>query len=602
MAGGFSVGVAADTRAFETAVKSGIIDPLDDAQDALMDLGKSGEKAGDGLSKSTQDAEQSLSKLGREAKDAGSDVERGMKDAERSTDKLGQAGKDAGDDLERGLKDAQRQTARTSDDYRDMARKIQADSDRIKASNREAFDSAGSRTGEFKEEAVANFSEVSSSFQGDMTSIQDLAQGTLGGLATMAGPAGVAFGGLAVAVGLIGSALTQSGEDSDEFKERIKDLADTKLSDLFAQYEDSGDDLARGLRKWAQSADDFGGSLGDLQKNTKAAKVSGEAYTDAIATQSVPKMKALRKEIEAHIEALSEQARQSRGTSAVGTATSRAYGLQADAAQKVKQQLDANLKVNDQYEKSLRAVAKASGQTVEQYLAAAEAEAKMEAANESLADSMKSLAADSAESTSEMLDNSSLSATKYIRDMGKRQAADEQYYSNLATVGRDVPDQVLAYLQERGSDFSQELATYLSATPEQQAQILEGWKKAAGSGTDIDGPTVKAKGDTSDVDKKTAAKGKETAAGPTSKLKADAKDVDKTTAAKGREKKDGPTLKFKDDASEIDKALARYRDKKVTGPTVKFLADTSDVDAAAARIRNNPITQTVNQKLGKRVA
>lgn len=602
MAGGFSVGVAADTRAFETAVKSGIIDPLDDAQDALDDLGKSGDKAGDGLSKSTKDAEQSLSKLGREAKDAGRDIEDGMRDGERSLDKVGKAGKESGDDIERGLKDAQRQTARTSDDYRDMARKIQADSDRIKASNREAFDSAGSRTGEFKEEAVANFSEVSSSFAGDMTSIQDLAQGTLGGLATMAGPAGVAFGGLAVAVGLIGSALTQSGEDSDEFKEKIKDLADTKLGDLFAQYEDSGDDLARGLRKWATDADSFGGSLVDLQKNTRKGGLEFGDYADAIATQSVPKMKQMRREVEAQIDSLDKQASAQRGAGNGASALANKYGEQADAARAVKKQLDDNLKVNDEYTRSLRAVAKASGQTVEQYLAAAEAEAKMEAANESLADSMKSLAADSAESTSEMLDNSSLSAAKYIRDMGKRQAADEQYYSNLATVGRDVPDQVLAYLQERGSDFSQELATYLSATPEQQAQILEGWKKAAGSGTDIDGPTVKAKGDTSDVDKKTAAKGKETAAGPTSKLKADAKDVDKTTAAKGREKKDGPTLKFKDDASEIDKALARYRDKKVTGPTVKFLADTSDVDAAAARIRNNPLTQTVNQKIGKRVA
>lgn len=599
---GFSVGVAADTRAFETAVKSGIIDPLDDAQDALLDLGKSGEKAGDGLSKSTQDAEQSLSKLGREAKDAGNDVERGMKDAERSTDKLGQAGKEAGDDLERGLKDAQRQTSQTSDDFRDMARKIQADSEKIKASSREAFDKSASTTGEFKEEALSNFSEVTSSFQGDMTSITDLAQGTFGGLASMGGPASLAFGGIAVAVGLIGSALAESGEDTEEFKQKIKDLAETKLGDLFSQWEDSGDDLSRGLRKWATDADSYGGSLTDLQKNLRKAGVESGNYVDSIATQSVPAMRGARKEIEAQIKSLDKQASAQRGAGNGASALANKFGEQSDAARAVKKQLDDNLKVSDEYEKSLRAVAKASGQTVEQYKASAEAAADMQAANESLADSMKSLAADSAESTAEVLDNSAMSAEKYIRDTRKRQAADAEYYSNLSAVGKNVPDDVLNYLKTQGESFSQELATYLAATPEQQAAILETWKTAAGAGTDIDGPTVKAKGDTSDVDKKTDAKSKETKAGPTSKLKADAKDVDKATAAKGREKKDGPTLKFGVDDDAVKKALARYKNRTVAGPTIKFGVDTSAVDTAAARIRNNPITQTVNQQLGKRVA
>ncbi|MCS5513994.1 hypothetical protein NY537_14720 [Curtobacterium flaccumfaciens pv. betae] len=626
MAGGFSIGVAADTKAFESAVKSGIIDPLDDAQDALEDLGKSGDKAGDGLTKGTRDAEQSLGKLGQEAKGAGRDVESGMKDAARSTDKLGDAGKDAGrdvekgmrdieraadkagdagrdagDDIERGMKDAQRQTHITSDDVKAMARKIEAENDRIKQSNREAFDKAGSNTGEFKDEALQNFSEVTSSFQGDMSSITDLAQGTFGGLATLGGPASLAFGGLAVAAGLIGSALVQSGEDSDEFKEKIKDLADTKLGDLFSRYEDSGDDLAKGLRHWATDADTFGGSITDLQKQTRKGGLEFGSYADAIATQSVPKMKQMRREVEAQIKSLDKQASSQRAAGNGSSALANKYGEQADAARAVKKQLDDNLKVNDQYEKTLRSVAKAQGQTVEQYLATAEATATAEEANESLKDSMKSLAEQSAESTSDMLDNSALSAEQYIADTQKRQAADQQYYANLQAVGKAVPDEVYNYLASMGDSFSQELATYLAATPEQQAQILETWKKAAGSGTEVDGPTLKAKADASDVDKKTAEKGREKKAGPTSELKGDTKDVDRKVKEKSAQKADGPTAKLRADTTAVDRAIERYRNKTYNA-TVKFNADTSNVTAALNRLDGRHISVIVDQKPGKKVA
>jgi hypothetical protein len=576
MAGGFSIGVAADTRAFESGVKAGIIEPVEDAQDALQDLARSGDKAGDGLSKGSRDAELSLGKLGR-------------------------AGKEAGDDLEAGLKGAQKQTDLTAADYRAMTAKIEAETAKIKSSSRESFDKAGGSSGEFKEEALSNFSEVTSSFQGDMTSITDLAQGTFGGLASLGGPASIAFGGLAVAVGLIGQAFATSGEESEEFKQKIADLAQTKLGDLFGQYEDSGDDLAKGLRKWATDADSFGGSLSDLRKNTKNGGLEYGRYADAIATQSVPKMKEMRREVEAQIKSLDKQAGAQRAAGDGSSALANKLGEQADAARAVKKQLDDNLDVNDAYEKSLESVAKAQGQTVDQYLATVDAQAAAEEANKSLEDSMKSLAEQSGESTAELVDNSSLGAANYIAGIQKRQAADDQYYANLQTVGKTVPDEVFQYLQGQGEAFSQELATYLSATPAQQATILDGWKKAAGSGTEIDGPTVKAKGDTSDVDKKTAAKSKEQKAGPTSKLRADASAVDKAVKEKGAEKKAGTTLKLRADDDAVEKAVARWRDKTYHA-TVKFKADTSDVTAALNRLDGRHISVVVDQKVGKKVA
>lgn len=551
MAGGFNIQIAADASVFSRAVKTGVIDPLEDASDALDDLND-------------------VSTSG---------LQSDLKDIDRQLDKVGKAGKEAGDDLEDGLKDAQRQTNYTADEYREMAAKIRAETDKIKASNKEAFDNAGSKTGEFKDEALSNFSEVTSSFQGDMTSIQDLAQGTLGGLATMAGPAGLAFGGLAVAVGLIGQALTESGEDSDEFKEKIKELADTKIGDLFGQYEDSGDDLARGLRKWAQDADSFGGSISDLRKNTKDGGLAFGDYADAIATQSVPKMKDMRREVEAHIKSLDKQASAQRGAGNGSSFLSKKYGEEADAARAVKKQLDDNLKVSDEYEKTLRNVAKAAGMTVEQYTASLEATKAYDDATQALADTMSTTLAAAAESTSEALDNSAQDASKYISGLQERTAAAQQYQANVQAIGEQLPDDLFNFVREQGPGFSNEIATYLSATPEQQAAIQAAWK--------IDAQVT---GDTSDLDKKTDAKGKETKKGPTSEVKGDTKDLDKKVKQKGEEKAKGPTSKIQADDSAVDRAIESLRNKRFNGPTAVFRVDRSSVNSAIADIRNTQIT------------
>jgi|GEM_PF-4284908 len=591
MAGGFSIGVAADTRAFESGVKAGIIAPVEDAQDALQDLARSGDKAGDGLSKGSREGELSLGKLGRAGKEASDDIDDAARDAGKSLDRLGRDGKEAGDDLEQGLKGAQKQTQLTSADYKAMTAKIEAETAKIKASSREAFDKSGGATGEFKEEALSNFSEVTSSFQGDMTSITDLAQGTFGGLASLGGPASLVFGGLAVAVGLVGQAFANNAEESDEFKEKIQELAQTKIGDLFNQYEDSGDDLARGLRKWATDADSFGGSLTDLQKNTRKAGLEAGDYAEAIATQSVPKMKEMRREVEAQIKSLDRQAGAQRAAGNGSSALANKLGEQSDAARAVKKQLDDNLQVNDQYEKSLRAVAKAQGQTVEQYKASLEATKEYDDATKALADTMTSELASAAESTSTAIDNTAQDASKYIAGMEARTKAVQQYQSNIQAIGEQLPDDLFNFVREQGPEFSQEIATYLSATPEQQARIAAGWK--------IDAQVT---ADTSELDQTTDRKGKEKKSGPTSQVKGDTSDLDRKVEKKSKEKPAGPTSQVRADTSKVDDALAKLKSKRVTGPTVVYQVDTSAVTAANRSIANNPVTQIVNQQIGKRVA
>lgn len=602
MAGGFSIGVAADTKAFEAAVKSGIIDPLDDAQDALQDLGKSGEKAGDGLSDATKDAQRDLTKLGREAKDAGNDVERGMKDAERATDKVGKAGKEAGDDIERGMKDAQSATARQTEELKQMTAKMQAETAKLKAEGKDTFSPAAESSRAFKEEATSNLSEVVSSFDGSAQSITDLFQGTLGGIITELGPLGLAAGAAgAVAVGILGQSFVQAGEDADAFKERVKSMTQEFISD-FTDASDPVSKLDEKLRDWANDNEKYGLSLVQLRKDTKAAGVAFDETAKAIATGTLPEVKKATKAVEDHIDALREEERAARAGSTGETALSKSIGEKADRLQNdvmpaLKQQKEAL----ENAAAAEEALAGAQGMSVKQYEAYVDAQNKAKEANEAFKESMKDLAAESGESTAEVLNNAALSADQYIAGMQKRQAANQQFYDNLKAVGKSVPDEVFQYLQGRGTDFSQEIATYLSATPAQQAEILDGWKKAAGSGTEIDGPTLKAKADASDVDKKTAEKGREKKDGPTSKLKADASAVDKKVAEKGKEKKDGTTLKLRADTDAVDKAIARYREKTYHA-TVKFKADTSNVTAALNRLDGRHISVIVDQKVGKKVA
>lgn len=150
------------------------------------------------------------------------DVAKGAKDAEKALDKLedtvGDVGKGGAKDAERledALRDVQKQSGRTEDAIDD-----------IRGSGARAFDGVKKNAEEFKDEAIQNFSEVTSSFDGSMDSLLDLAQGTLGGLASgIAGPLGLAFGVAAAGIGALTAGLIESEEKTRELKERAREFA-----------------------------------------------------------------------------------------------------------------------------------------------------------------------------------------------------------------------------------------------------------------------------------------------------------------------------------------------------------------------------------------
>lgn len=129
-----------------------------------------------------------------------------------TSDKLDDLAKDTGiERLERGFSDLARE-----------AKQAERAVERVGDGSKTSFKRAGDATSDLKDEARQNFSEITSSFDGSMESIGDLAQGTLGGIASSGLPGiGLAAGVAAAAVGGITTYFTELADKAKEVKEGI---------------------------------------------------------------------------------------------------------------------------------------------------------------------------------------------------------------------------------------------------------------------------------------------------------------------------------------------------------------------------------------------
>lgn len=171
MARAHEIAIAADAKDFDRGIRDGVIKPLEKAEEALEDLADA-------------------------ADDAGREGSRGL------------------DRLEDALKDAQRQSKKTEDSVDDIGE-----------GGKRGFGKASEAATEFKQEALQNLSEVTSSFDGSMDSVTDLVQGTLGGIASSIPGIGLAGAAAAVGVGAIAGAFGASNQASQEAKARASEWA-----------------------------------------------------------------------------------------------------------------------------------------------------------------------------------------------------------------------------------------------------------------------------------------------------------------------------------------------------------------------------------------
>lgn len=205
-------------------------------------------KAGSSL----DDIGDSLEDLAREARTTGDKTG-------RSIDDIGDAGKDTARDID----SAGDRMERTFRDLVKDAKKTDTAIGKVGDAGKKGFGKANEAAGDFKDEALSNFSEVTSSFDGSMSSIQDLAQGTLGGLASSGLPGvGIAAGLAAAGIGLIGAGL----EDAEERRKVLEERA----SDLAQAYLDAGSTVLDSLIL----VDRFAGVLQDPETRKEAEKLA----------------------------------------------------------------------------------------------------------------------------------------------------------------------------------------------------------------------------------------------------------------------------------------------------------------------------------------
>lgn len=223
---GYQVGIASETKAFKQGVESGIIEPLEDAQKELVDLGKN--KGPDQL-------------------------EKGMKDAERATEKLGDETKRTANAIEQEFRDTYRKVKQSSDDGIDGAK--------------EGLD-------DFKQEANQTARETAASFDGSFESIVDMAQETAANAFGGFGPAG-AVAGLAAAAGI---GLAMAGfEDVQKAQEEATRLA-SEWADKFVE---SGQRVATTAQQTAEILA-FVADPEQYKAATENAELWGVTVSDAI--------------------------------------------------------------------------------------------------------------------------------------------------------------------------------------------------------------------------------------------------------------------------------------------------------------------------------
>lgn len=178
-----SFSIASETTAFDNGIRRGVIAPLEDADKALEELGRTGDRELAEVEDAMEDARRDTEKF-----------EESIKDVSDALTRVGRKGRDTGADLDDG------------------------------------FDKAKQGAADFRDEANSTAREAAASFDGSAESIggafQEVAANAFAGF----GPAGAAAGLAAAAgIGLTMAAFEASNEASEKAKEKAAEWADAYI-------------------------------------------------------------------------------------------------------------------------------------------------------------------------------------------------------------------------------------------------------------------------------------------------------------------------------------------------------------------------------------
>jgi hypothetical protein len=201
-----------------------------------------------GFLKGTSNMEEALEDVSKELDQTGKD---GVKDVDKLENKFveaAKAAKDAGEDMRKGIGEGTKKGTQQAETATDV----------------------------YKKEAIANVSEVTSSFTGSWESAADAVQGTLGGVVADLGPTGAALGAAgAVGVGLLTAALVKMEEDAKKAQERISELG-LEMIEAGSNGEIPLETIAANLQEIITNSEDAAKKFQDITRASKFLNTSVE--------------------------------------------------------------------------------------------------------------------------------------------------------------------------------------------------------------------------------------------------------------------------------------------------------------------------------------
>lgn len=400
---GLSIDIAANTRPFQASVDDAA-DSLDHVADALDDAARDGDRATERLEASFRD----LSRA-----------------AEREAQKIG-------DDFDRN---ATRGVTRAQESMREV-----------------------------KSEALQNASETFSSFDGSVSSFVGGIQGTFGGL--IAGLAQVApqFLPIAIAgaagIGLISTALGESEQRAEEFRQKVSDLT-TQFIESNNGGQRTADQYVEALRQLATEADRDKANLADMDLATQHLGVSLEEVTRAYIAGGPP--------LDDLIAKTRELVDEEKGRTQQRAGGRRAEeALQADALNNLEDELRL-------YEEQRDAIARAQEAQL-QYLqtGVSEFEAKV-----GLIEAVNDAYDNAASATEGFIDKETgvFNVDAFLASFAAREQALLDYQNALASSG--LTNEAKDFLNKQGADAAASfLSGYQAASPEQKRELNRIWTEA----------------------------------------------------------------------------------------------------------------------------
>jgi len=420
MGKGISIGVASDTKEFSSGIKTGVIKPLENASDALDDVARDGDKAGDKLEKAMEGARKETSDFKKEQSDLG----------------------------------------------RAMATSSKEGSQALKKNTSDGARSASADLRELGDEAKANASETFSSFDGSASSFADGIQGTLGGVVSSLGPLGAAAGAAGAAgIGLMIAAGERGVEATEAYKTAVSELAQEYI-DTGGKGETSLDYLVDKLKTLATETDDGAQSLAKIKDLADDSARPFERLAQAFAGNSDE----LQDQIDLHREAADSIDKNARSWGFLGDDATKSAAAQSIASGKIADSLE-------DVQKGVEDAAEAEAL----WLASGGPEMAQKAAGvESIQDSVDDAAGswdDYQDSETQAIDPGA-----YLAALAARLEAGNSYAANMADIQNKLSPEAYQYLVDQGIDFAPMLGSIIEGGPAMVAQFDTAFTQAATAG------------------------------------------------------------------------------------------------------------------------